>query len=339
MWTKSKQLTTAILAVSLAINVLLVLFLALMWYHKSDVTVPECRLYPEHECPVDFPATLRDAKPLFDAYSIRGEPMRFLEFTTQGTLSESVESKYGSGLPVEMVRNIQMLAYFLLDYQVRLTTGDRLALFYRSEDNKILYLRLRSRSYNAVFEAFLYQKGETGTESEREVYLTADGSVIPPCIKNSPFPGCPPVRLEKRHETLVPLFLVPFNTEVRFPFDAWVINVTDFTKTGGAVQVTFPDHGVVGFFEYLGTVNPKIKRGHRYKAGTIIGTSGFAKREGKDGVRYYLERRDGTPISPFFFHHAFHETVPAEERANVTITQSFYRNWYRQAQMFERSFY
>ncbi len=339
MWMTSKRLTKWLLAVSFLLNGLLIFyfFWEKVWFRKEPC--PECRLYPAYECSVDFPATMRDIKPLFEGYSIRGEPMRFLDFVVNGTLAESVEAKYGKELPAEMVRNAQMLAYFFLDYQVRLGSGDRLSLFYRTEDNKILYFRLRSRSYSSLFEAFLYQTGIPGSDTEREVYLTADGAVFPPCIKNGPFSGCPPVRLEKRQETLVPLFLLPHNTEVRIPFDAWILSISDFARTGGAVQMFFPDHGIVASFEYLGSVNPQIKKGRRYRAGTLLGTSGFAKREGKDGVRYYLERRDGTPVSPFFFHHTYSETIPAEERTNVTITQNFYRNWLKEAQQFERNYY
>jgi len=339
MWTTNKRLLKVILGLSLLFNIVLMFFLLWNRVGGEKEACPECRLYPAYECSVDFPATMRDYKPLFDAYSIRGEPMRFLDFTVQGTLAESVKAKYGMDFPNEMVRNTQMLIYFFLDYQVRLAGGDRISLFYRVEDNRILYLRFASRSYSAVFEAFLYQKGTPGSEMERELYVTADGSVLPPCIKNSPFPGCPSVYLEKRQETLVPLFLVPPNTEVRIPFDAWILSVSDFAKTGGAVQMFLPDHGLVAFFEYLGTVNAQIKKDRRYRAGTLLGTSGFAKREGMDGVRYYLERRDGTPVSPFFFHHTYSEMIPPEDRTNVTITQNFYRNWLKQAQQFERSYY
>ncbi len=339
MWTTNKRLFKILLFFLGTVNIALVLCLLWDRVFAERQPCPECRLYPAYECSVDFPATMRETKPLFEAFSIRGEPMRFLDFVVQGTLTDSVLAKYGREFPVEMVRNTQMLAYFFLDYQVRLGNGDRISLFYRVEDNKILYLRLASRSYSSIFEAFLYQQGQPGSEMEREIYVTADGSVFPPCIKNSPFPGCPPVRLEKKQETLVPLFLLPHNTEVRIPFDAWIISVTDFAKTGGAVQAFFPDHGLVAFFEYLGTVNPHIRKDRRYKAGALLGTSGFAKREGRDGVRYYLERRDGTPVSPFFFHHTYSEMIPIEERTNVTITQNFYRNWLRQAQQYERHYY
>ena len=333
MMTRPRPFLLLAFTVSMALNIVAAV---LLWRHYAATppeSAPECRLYPEQECSMDFPASVRDQRPIFSAYSIRGDRTVFLDFSLQGTLAESVEAKYGRELPNDLVRNIQTLIYFFLDYQVRLGTNDRVALFYRPSDNRILYLRLRSRSYNAVFEAFFYQT------AQHETYATADGSIFPPCLKNGPFAECPPIRLEKRHDVLIPVFLLQQNGEVRFPFDAWVISLTDFSRTGGAVQVTFPDKGLVGFFDYLGTVNPQIKVGKRYKAGTLVGTGGFAKRDGADGVRYYLERRDGTPVSPFFFHHTTTAVLPADEKVNLTITQNFYRNWHRQGQEFEKQHY
>ncbi len=333
MMTRTRPLFKLLLALSVLGNLLLGGYLLFFNETVEPEEQAECRLYPEGECAADFPASLTDRSPLFHAYSLRGEPTVFIDFSLKGTIPESIEAKYGRETPTEIVRNIQLLVYFFLDYQVRLGTNDRVAFFYRPADNKITYLRLRSRAYNAVFEAFLYEKDGA------ETYVTIDGSVLPPCLKNGPFADCPEVRLEKKQEVLVPVFLLPLNGEVRFPFDAWVLKITDFSKTGGSVQVTFPDQGLVGFFEYLGTVSPQIKTGKRYRKGTVVGTGGFAKRGESDGVRYFLERRDGTPVSPFFFHHTYLRLIPAEEKTNLTITQNFYRNWHKQGQEFEKQYY
>ncbi|HOW51692.1 MAG TPA: hypothetical protein PLV42_06575 [bacterium] len=333
MMTKNSTLKNIILALSILANLLFGGWLLFFDEEVEEVETAECRLYPESECAADFPASLRDRVPLFHAYSIRGDQTVFLDFSLKGTISESIQAKYDREVSTDIVRNIQMLVYFFLDYQVRLGKNDRIALFYRPEDNRITYLRLRSRAYNAVFEAFLYEKDGV------ETYVTIDGSILPPCLKNGPFVDCPDVRLEKKQEVLVPIFLLPQNGEVRFPFDAWVLKITDFSKTGGSVQVTFPDQGLVGFFEYLGTVSPQIKEGRRYRKGTVVGTGGFAKRGEMDGVRYYLERRDGTSVSPFFFHHTYLRLIPSEEKTNFTITQNFYRNWHKQGQEFEKQYY
>ncbi len=277
---------------------------------------------------VDRPSSEELFAPIHTGYSLEGEPIRFVDVRLKGTISGSMKKKYDFTPSTRLVRNIQYLVFFFSDYEINFREGDRISFYYRPKDDRVVYIRYKSRYHRSIFEAFLTVAGEN------EIYVTADGFFLTPCIKNGPFKGCPEVEFERHGAALLPLFLSERHVSVSLPFRARVREIGQNRSSGGTVEVFYPDYRMGAVFNYLGSLEP-LKQGRIYPAGTVIGYSGYRKNGPSDGILYYLKRRDGKNVSPFLFHHIERRTLSDEMKLNLSISVNFYRNWYRQGKRFE----
>ncbi len=326
-----RNLLYALLLFSIFLNVAL-------YYDKSgrgqrDTEERECYIYPDNISSIDFAITPHPYFPRFSAYSLKGESIEFLDFYVGDSILSAIETKYDITMPSEFLRNIQKIAYFFNDFRVMFRERDRVSLFYRRDDKKIVYLRFKNSHRNSVQETFLFE-----TEG-REVYVTADGVYLQPCITNGPFSGCPQVGFTTEHNSLVPVFdLEPFS-DIRLPFLAKLMSASQSSRLGGEVEFIYSNHMIRAVYKGLASINSGLKKDSLYKPGTLIGKGGYPLPDRKKGVVYYLRRRDGSVISPYLFHHTERMEVDENRQTNLRIASSFYSKWYRSGISFEEKYY
>lgn len=320
------KLLIVFLAVSLAAN-------GYLWnkfvIKKTAEKEESCFIYPQDQSSIDFPATVIPPKPVFTGYSINGQRIFFLDIFVRGDLLNSVKNKYDIKISEDLVRNIQYLIYFFSEYKIIFNDKDRISLYYRENDKKIVYLRYKSRVDRSIHEGFL-----TETPSG-EAYINANGEYITPCIKNGPFEGCPDIVFEKAKDLLMPVFLLGQVSRVKIPFDGKITALSDNTATGGNIEVTYSEYKIKGNYQYLGRIS-KVTSGKRYKKGTELGYSGYKKYNNLDGVAYFLKNNEGAVISPFVFHHTEKKQLAESLKTNFSILVNFYRYWYKQGIAYER---
>ncbi len=297
----------------------------------ETISDSECHLYPTNQCLIDFPAETETFANLYKAYSISGDNIIFMDFKLSGSITNSIKDKYGIEPDAKLIRNIQHLAFFFLDFKISFRDGDKISLFYRDADSKIVYMRYKNRSKKSIYEAFL-------TETNgKEIYLSQTGAYIEPCIENGPFIGCPQTKLTMLNGNLQPVFIVSPHSEIKTPFDATVIAVNSNNRTGGSVELYYEKYHKTAFFGYIGNISSLISVGKRIKEGTIIGYSGFDKEKKYDGIIYYLKGQDAV-TSPFLFHHLERKSIKENDMVNLSITKSFYRRWLQRGLNYEKLF-
>jgi hypothetical protein len=271
--------------------------------------------------------------PMFKGYSLTGELMEFLDFYLKGTIVSSVKNKYEIDVPLDFVRNIQEIVYFFNDYKILFSEGDRISVFYRSSDRKIVYLRFENSRRRSVHETFLFQINGS------EVYVTGDGSLLQPCITNGPFKNCPQIRFTSEHNSLVPVFETGLNKDVFLPFMAKIVGMSNSSSSGGELEVIYSNHLIKAVFKGLNSLNSNLKNDRIYNHETYVGKSGYPLSGEKSGVVYYLRKRDGSVLSPFSFHHIEKKYVPENRKQNLLIASNFYTRWFRSGINFEKKYY
>jgi len=324
------KFVAAVIVVSVFLNFYL-------FFRKNDAGVindsNECFVVQDDISSIDNAITPHEDFPKFRSYSISGEVTKFLDFYIRGTISGSVKNKYDIEIPLSFIRNIQEIVYFFNDYRILFSEGDRISLFYRLSDGKIVYLRFENGRRKSVHETFLFNsKG-------KEVYVTSDGFHLQPCITNGPFNDCPQVSFVTEQNSLVPLFEMDDTRNIRLPFLAKLIGTSNTSSMGGEVEVIYSNHLVRGVFKGLSFINSNLRKDALYKPDFVIGKGGYPLQGGKKGVIYYLRRRDNTPLSPFSFHHTEKIEVESERRPNLVIASNFYTRWFQSGINFERKHY
>lgn len=299
--------------------------------YKETTVNSECYIYPRNQCSIDFPSEIENFTDLYKAYSISGDDITFLDFKLSGSITHSIQKKYGLEPNTRLIRNIQHLAFFFLDFKISFRNGDRISLFYKNSDKKIVYIRYKNRSKRSIYEAFLTEKNGT------ERYLSQTGSYIEPCIKNAPFAGCPQIKLTMIKGTLQPVFILPSHSKITTPFDATVISINSHDYTGGNIELYYNKYHKYANFGYIGNINTSLMVGKKIKAGELIGYSGFDKEKSYDGVIYYLKGKDSI-TSPFLFHHLEKKSITENDMVNLSITKSFYRRWLQRGLNYEKIF-
>ncbi|HRZ80040.1 MAG TPA: hypothetical protein P5044_08535 [bacterium] len=326
---KIKFLLFIVLAASVALNV----YLFSLKRAQSCPDVPEqVLIYPSDHSSLDFPVSHDPESPKYTGYTLDNNSTVFLSFNIKGTIPESVEKKYGMRLPMDIIRNIQEIVYFLNDYKIRFYEGDRISLFYRENDMKIVYLRFKSLRMRSVSEVFLFRTGGT------EKYVSADGSLLQPCITNGPFDGCPQVRFVSDGDQLTPVFDVPVDSPVRLPFLAKYISSTSTKLWGGEAEFEYSNYAVKAFFKGFGSLS-NLNKVALYKKDAVIGRAGYIVKDREPGLVYYLRKKDGTLVSPYVFHHTEKTVISEKEMQNLAITVNFFSIHYELGQKFEMKYY
>ena len=120
---KIKFLLFMVFAASVALNVYL-------FSLKRAQTCPDVPgkvlIYPSDHSSLDFPVSHDPESPKYSVYTLDNNSTVFLSFNIKGTIPESVEKKYGMRLPMDIIRNIQEIVYFLNDYKIRFYEFDRI---------------------------------------------------------------------------------------------------------------------------------------------------------------------------------------------------------------------
>ncbi len=290
-------------------------------------------VYAENITSIDNAITPHIYFPRYRGYSITGEITEFLDFNLRGTIISSVKNKYDIDVSTDLVRNIQEIVYFFNDFRLAFNEGDRVSLFYRLSDQKIVYLRFENSRRRSVHETFLFNvKGE-------EKYVTSDGAVLQPCITNGPFKACPQIRFSSKQGSLIPVFETGQYSEATLPFMAKITSVSNNSLTGGTIELTYSNHLVRAVFEGLSEINTGLQKDRIYKQGAYLGRSGYPLPGGRKGIVYYLRRRDNSVMSPFSFHHTEKSYVPENRLDNLNIASNFYVRWLQNGIDFERLYY
>lgn len=326
---KTKIILIIILILSLTANVML--FLS----EKNDVVCSEpeqINIYSEYESSLDYPLSHDPQNPIYTGYTLDGDATEFLSFNIKGTIPESVDKKYRKKLPVEIIRNIQEIVYFLNDYRIIFYEGDRLSFFYRESDRKIVYLRFKSLRKKSVSEVFLFKTGND------EKYVTSDGSFLQPCITNGPFDGCPQVRFITENDQLVPVFGVPVNQPVKLPFLAKYVTSSNTKMSGGEAEFVYSNYAVRAFFKGMGNLT-NLNKVALYKKDAIIGRSGYIVKDKESGLIYYLKKSDNSVVSPYIFHHTEKTDISQKEMQNLSILVNFFSIHYELGSKFELKYY
>ncbi|HNW82917.1 MAG TPA: hypothetical protein PKG52_08515 [bacterium] len=326
---KIKLFFFILLVVSLSLNI--------FWFSgKVDnkcLSEPEqVFLYPVNESSLDYPISHDPESPRYTAYTLDGNSTVFLSFNVKGTIPESVEKKYGIKLPIEIIRNIQEIVYFLNDYKIRFYEGDRISMFYRESDMKIVYLRFKSARRRSISEIFLFNTGNT------EKYVTSDGSFLQPCITNGPFENCPEVRFITENDQLIPVFNMPVNRPVRLPFLAKYVSSTITKLSGGEAEFVYSNYAITAVFKGLGSLT-NLDKVALYKKDAVIGKSGYIMKDKDPGLIYYLRKKDNTIVSPYVFHHTEKVVISEKEMQNLSIMANFFSIQYELGHKFENKHY
>ena len=270
----------------------------------------------------------------YDTYALDGSPVLFLNFLLQGTITESVEKKYHTKVPLQLIRNIQNIVYFFSDFKLKFRKNDRISIYYRQTDNKILYMRYKNRSRRSINEAFLFDDGF----SER--YFTTEGKYLVPCLVNGPFEGCPDARLINDRHGMIPVFSLPPQSSVHLPFKAKMMEIGKSRKHGGQVQITYSNFMKNAWFKGFSHLSTDLKKGELYRKDTLLGKGGYRKEnKGMDGVSYYLLNKDGSLQPPFLFHHISYRAIDEQLKNNFDIAVRYYQRLYKRGKSFEKVFF
>ena len=290
-------------------------------------------IYPEDLSSFDQNISFEPEYPVYSGFTLEGDETEFMNFTLEGTIVTSVKKKYDRKISRKMVRNIQEIVYFLNDYRIRFSKGDKIALIYRKKDRKIVFLRFKSALKRSVSEVFLFK--HLGDER----YLTSEHQYLQPCITNGPFSGCPAATFVSDGENLAPVFNTAFNEKIRLPFLAKLLNTSESYGKGGEMTFVYSNFATKAVFKGLAKVNTSLRKNALYEEGVVIGESGFIVNSSQKGVVYYLKKGENRIVSPFSFHHTEPVPIDQEEKINVRILISFFRDQYRSGRNFEKDYY
>ncbi|MCK5808784.1 hypothetical protein KAH37_07360 [bacterium] len=323
-----------ILLFSLAGNI--VLLFVIPW--DSDKKMEGSQAFDENEnnniSLFNRPESIEYETIQYDTYSLDGTPVLFLNFSLHGTITDSIARKYHTNVSSQLIRNIQNIVYFFSDFKLKFRKNDRISLFYRPQDGKILYMRYKNRSRRAISEAFLFED-EAG-----ERYFTSEGSYLVPCLVNGPFDGCPNARLVRDRFGLVPVFSLPPQSPIYLPFKAKIMNISTSRKQGGEVEITYSNFLKKAWFKGLATIETNLKKEELYSQNSVIGRGGYRKeKRGQDGVTYYLLNKDGSLNSPFLFHHTSQKQISEQFKNNFDISVRYYQRLYKRGYRFEKVFF
>lgn len=289
-------------------------------------------IYPEDQSSIDFPVSYDPENPKYKNFSLEGEVVVYVNFSLKGSIIESFRRKYDFVISDKLIKNIQEIIYFLNDYKIKFNEGDRLTLFYNEKDEKIIYLKFRNSVRKTISEVYLFNS------LDGEKYFTADGLFLQPCITNGPFEGCPQVRFINDNNQLFPVFDVKISEKVKLPFLAKLMNTGQAKNTGGECEFIYSNFATRAYFKGLGNLN-NLKKDSLYKKDVIIGKSGFVLQDGRNGVVYFLRKKDSTPVSPFNFHHIERTAMPEKYSLNFQIIRNFYARQLEFAKEFEKQYY
>jgi len=282
----------------------------------------------------DRPESLEYETIQYDTYSLDGTPVLFLNFSLNGTITDSIKQKYHMKVSPKLVRNIQNIVYFFSDFRLKFRKNDRISIFYQTSDNKILYMRYKNRARRAINEAFLFED-EAG-----ERYFKSEGSYLVPCLVNGPFDGCPDARLVKDRYGLVPIFSLPPQSPVYLPFKAKLLDITTSRKQGGEIGIMYSNFLKKAWFKGLSNIETGLKKGELYSQNRVLGRGGYRKEnEGQDGVIYYLLNKEGSLASPFLFHHISRKQISDRLKNNFDIAVRYYQRLYKRGYHFEKAFF
>jgi len=290
-------------------------------------------IYPENSSSFDDHISFEPEYPAYSGFTLEGDETEFLDFRLNGTIVNSIKDKYGRKTSRKLVRNIQEISYFLNNFNVRFSLGDRISLIYRKKDSKIAFLRFSSANKRSVHEVFLF----AGSRDER--YVTSSYEYLQPCITNGPFSGCPNATFVTDGKNLVPVFNAGFAEKIRLPFLAKLINTSESFSKGGEMTFVYSNFAVKAVFKGLSSVNTSLRKNALYNKGVSVGESGFVVNNSQKGVIYYLKKGENRVVSPFSFHHVESIPVDEKEKINVKITISFFKGQYNAGKEFEEDYY
>lgn len=293
----------------------------------------EQSVYPEGSSSFDDHISFEPECPVYSGFTLEGNKTEFLNFRLNGTIVNSIKDKYDRKISRSLVRNIQEIVYFLNDFKIRFSLGDRISLIYRKKDSRIVFLRFSSSYKRSVHEVFLF----AGRGEER--YVTSSHEYLQPCITNGPFDGCPDATFVTDGKDLVPVFNAGFAEKIRLPFLAKLLNVSESFNKGGEMTFVYSNFAVKAVFKGLSSVNTSLRKNALYSKGVSIGESGFVVNNSQKGVIYYLKKGENRVVSPFSFHHIESIPVDEKEKINVKITISFFKGQYMAGKKFEEDYY
>jgi len=292
----------------------------------------EVLIYPDDISSIDTPFSYDPENPVYRSFSPDGDDIVYASFVLKGSIIESFERKYGTRISEKLIRNIQELVYFLNDYKIRFYQYDKLAFFYSVSDERILYLSFKSVLKKSISEVYLFNT----IHGDR--YLNFDNSYLQPCITNGPFNDCPDVRFLNENGVIVPVFDVKIRDSVRLPFLAKMIETGQTRRSGGEAEFIYSNYATKAVFKGFGSIN-NLRKNALYKKGAVIGKSGFILEDGKNGIVYYLRKKDNNPVSPFAFHHTEKILLEDKYQTNFQIVRNFYFWQLQNAKKFEKKYY
>jgi len=290
-------------------------------------------IYPDKTSSFDDHLSFEPEYPTYTGFTLEGDETEFLDFRLKGTIINSVQKKYDIRMSRKFVRNIQEIVYFLNDFKIRFSLGDRISLVYRKKDSKIVFFRFKSTAKRSVHEVFLFKS------NGEERYITSAHEYLQPCMTNGPFEGCPQASFVTDGKDLAPVFNTGFKEKVRLPFLSKLIETDNSYKKGGKMTFIYSNFAMKAFFKGLATVNTTLRKNALYNKGVLIGESGFLVNRAQKGVVYYLKKGENRVVSPFSFHHIETIPVPEKEKINMKITISFFKGQYILGKNFEKDFY
>ena len=293
----------------------------------------EPSIYPENSSSFDDHISFEPEYPAYSGFTLEGDETEFLDFKLNGTIVNSIKDKYDRKTSRTLVRNIQEIVYFLNDFKIRFSLGDRISLIYRKKDSKIVFLRFSSSLKRSVHEIFLF------ADSKDERYVTSSYEYLQPCITNGPFEGCPNATFVTDGKNLTPVFDAGFAEKIRLPFLAKLIDTSESYNKGGEMIFIYSNFAVKAVFKGLSSVNTSLRKNALYHKGVSIGESGFVVNNSQKGVIYYLKKGENRVVSPFSFHHIESIPVDEKEKINVKITISFFKGQYKAGKKFEEDYY
>lgn len=299
----------------------------------SQVLEKTGSIYPDSYSSFEHNISFEPEYPVYSGYTTEGDETEFLNFRLEGTIVNSVKKKYDMKVSRKLVRNIQEIVYFMNNFKIRFSRGDRISLIYRKKDSKIVFLRFKSALKRSVHEVFLFNDGS------EEQYITSAYEYLQPCITNGPFEGCPQVTFVTDGKFLVPVFNTGFNEKIRIPFLAKLINTSDSYRKGGEMMFAYSNFATKAVFKGFAKVNTSLKKNTLYHKGVFIGESGFIVNSIQKGIIYYLKKGENRVVSPFIFHHTEPVSVDKNQKINIRITRSFYRDQYKVGIEFETDYY
>ena len=329
---KIKYLCWVLFSVSMIINIWLLV--VEKDSEKIEYVLNETEsIYPEDFSSFDQNISFEPEYPVYSGFTLEGDKTEFLDFSLKGTIVNSVQKKYDRKISRKLIRNIQEIIYFLNDFKVRFSKGDRISVIYRKKDSKIVFLRFKSVLKRSVHEVFLFKsKGA-------ERYLTSAQEYLQPCITNGPFEGCPDASFINDGKNLAPVFNTGFNEKIRLPFLAKLLNMSESYSKGGELTFIYSNLATKAVFKGLARIDTGLKKNSLYHKGVTIGESGFVVNSSQKGIVYYLKKGENRIVSPFSFHHTEAIPIDEEEKINVKITISFFRDQYRSGKKFEKDYY